>query len=77
MSVARLGNLTIPIDIIIRLLGTEIFLSNLMKEIDKQDLLRWHKDDLGNITVCARNEVEAEIILNPGADRQPKNATSG
>ena len=63
MSVARLGNLTIPIDIIMRLLGKEIFFSNLMKEIDKQDLLRWHKDDLGNITVCARNEVEAEIIL--------------
>lgn len=64
MAVARLGNLGIPLDILIRLFGTQIFRSSLMKAIDKHDLLKWHQDELGNITLSARNEVEAQIILN-------------
>jgi hypothetical protein len=57
----------LPIDLLIRHLGSEGFQSKIMHTIKKNDLLRWHEDELGNISIGARNAVEAKIFVDTNA----------
>lgn len=54
--------ISIPFELLLRCLGTEIFYSSIFDELKKTDIIKWFEDKNGNIYLEPRTTIEAEIL---------------
>lgn len=62
--------LEVPFELLMRILGYEIFSSNMFHSLNKVNILSWNEDSIGNILVGPRTAIEAHILVKQLGSRK-------